>query len=233
MKIKTVFVDIDTTLTDPKPEKAGEKDRQNEFFAELASKNNKISLEKAIEKIRQEEKAVESMVGKFWPFGIHEKLNVSYGELWEKLSSNAKERLFMHEDAREFLVKLKETHPNIKVCTATTNPRMIIYAKLSVGGLADESGSEFLDEALGGEEVFPGGKACPEFYKALLKLTDSDPESVLMVGDHPELDLKLAQKAGIKHVALPRRNQRQDIANEADGGIYLKRLDIIPDLISS
>jgi FMN phosphatase YigB (HAD superfamily) len=149
----------------------------------------------------------------------------------EALSLDAKKRLFMYEDAKAFLGAVKENRPDIKVYTATTNPRLIIFAKLSTGGFADKNGSPCLDGAFGGEEVYPGGKASPEFYTALLDRTGSDVDSSLMVGDSPEMDLKLAKAAGINQVVLPRRNQQEEYVVEADGGMYIKRLDYILELI--
>lgn len=229
LNIKTVFVDIDTTLTDPRPGTAS--DPQSDPLTKLVAKNNGITMDEAICWKRKAENTVSDMVGHFWPFGILGQLNVSEDELWEAYESDAKEKLFMHPDAKTFLVGLKERWPLLKVHTATTNPRLIIYAKLALAGLAGQDGSPYLDCAFGGEEIYPGGKTCSEFYTALLKRTDSNPETTLMVGDCPKMDLALAKAAGIDQVAISRRDQEEDWVYEPDGGLYVKRLDYILDLI--
>jgi FMN phosphatase YigB (HAD superfamily) len=230
MDVETIFVDIDTTLTDPKPVEQKEDNISVLIAKKLAEKNN-ITVENALEKIREAEAKVTEMVEKYWPFGAFDELGLSEEELWDILSSNMKKRLFMHPDAKVFLIGLRQQFPNIKIYTATTNPKLIIFAKLAVEDLATLNGSDYLDGAFGGEEVYPGGKACPEFYTALLDRTGAKADTTLMVGDSPEMDLGLAVQAGIKQVILPRRDQEEDYVYEADGGIYLKNLELALDLI--
>jgi len=225
--VKTIFVDIDATLTDLKPGTVNDSDP----LAELVAKKNGITMDEARRRKKKAEDSVPEMVGGIWPFGILDELKVSEEELWEAYQADAKEKLFMHSDAKRFLLGLNKRYPNVKVYTATTNPRLIIYAKLAVAGLANKEGSPYLDDAFGGEEIYSGGKVCPEFYTALLEKTDSDPETTLMVGDHPEMDLALAKAAGIKQVALPRRDQEEDWVCESDGGVYFKYLDYLLDFI--
>jgi len=166
-----------------------------------------------------------NLVGKYWPFGILDDFNISEDELWNALKINAKQKYFMYPDAKSFLIKIKQFSPSVKVYTATTNPRLIILAKLSMENIAGQNGSPYLDGAFGGEEVYPGGKATPEFFEALLERTGAVSETTLIVGDSPEMDLFLARSAGLKHVILPRRSQKEEWIHENDGGIYVKRLD--------
>lgn len=225
LNFKTVFVDIDTTLTDPKPEFICT-DSTDPFIL-LVAKVNDVSIAEAREMIFSELDAVGDLTKKIYPFGMLGKLNVTDDELWQIFAKKAEEDLFMHDDAKCFLMGLRETRPDVKVFTATTNPQLIIYSKLAIVGLADKNGSPYLDGAFGGEEVYPGGKLYPEFYTALLERTGADPKTTLMVGDSPEFDLALAKAAGIDQVVLVRRDQDEDFVMEDDGGIYLKRLDTI------
>lgn len=225
LNFKTVFVDIDTTLTDPKPDFV----RGNSIdpFILLVEKANNVSTAEASDMIFSEVDAVGDLTKKIYPYGILNKLNVSEDDLWRVFEKKAKKDLFMHDDAKCFLIGLRKTRPDVKVYTATTNPQLIIYSKLAIAGLADQNGSPYLDGAFGGEEVYPGGKLYPEFYTALLKRTGADPKTTLMVGDSPEYDLALAKAAGIDQVVLVRRDQNEDWVMEENGGIYLKRLDTI------
>lgn len=228
LNFSTVFVDIDATLTDTKTEMV-ENDQTNPFTL-LVAKVNEISFEDASERITRAVDAVGNLVGRYFPFGILNKLGVTEDQLWQVLVENARSKLFMYPDARVFLTNLKKRFPEVDVFTATTNPQLIIYAKLAIAGLADRNGSPYLTGAFGGEEVYPGGKLYPEFYTALLKRTGANPETTLMIGDSPEFDLALAKAAGIHQVVLPRRDQKEDWIEEADGGLYAKRLDLILEI---
>ena len=225
LNFSTVFVDIDATLTDTKPEMIG--DNQANPFTLLIAEANEISIEAASERITRAVDTVGDLVGRYFPFGILNKLGITEDQLWQGLAENARNKLFMYPDAMVFLMGLKERFSEVKVFTATTNPQLIIYAKLAIADMADRNGSPYLDGAFGGEEVYPGGKACPEFYTALLERTGADPETTLMVGDSPKFDLDLAKMAGIQQVVLPRRNQKEEWVEESDGGLYVKRLDLI------
>lgn len=231
LNVKTVFVDIDTTITDPFPEAVNDNELHSYLLAQLVSKKNGISLGEADEKIKEAEASVGNMTGLEWPFGILDDFNVAGDELWELLANDAKRRLFMHPDAKKFLMRLRDC-PGIKVYTATTNPRISIYAKLSVGGLADRNGSPCLDDAFGGEEVYPGGKSTPEFYLALLKRTGADPGTTLMVGDNPDMDFKLASRAGIKHGVIVRRNQPEAWMLDPSGALYVNDLELVCRFLS-
>ena len=232
LEFKTLFLDIDTTLVSPKNGTDGKDISPGRCLASLVAGKNNISQEDAKEKIRKLEESIENMLGNIWPFGILEELNVAEDELWHVLAQEAEKKLFMYSDAKDFLVGLKR-YSDIKVYTATTNPGMIIFAKLSIGGLADKYGSVYLDGAFGGEEVHPGGKSTPEFYKALLKKTGADPDSTLMVGDHVKMDLELARAAGIKQVVLVDRTMRNGWTYESEGPLYVNSLDKVFDFFTS
>jgi len=231
-EIETVFVDIDTTLVDPKPDAPGGAESIDLLMAELVAEKNGYSVEEAARRINQRYAAVGDMVGRFWPFGVLDGLNVAEAELWELLAEDARKHLFMHPDAREFLVRLRRME-GVKVFTATTNPRLIILAKLALGGLANAEASPYFDDCFGGEEVHPGGKCRPDFFTALLKITGAKPETSLMVGDSPTMDLALAKAAGIHQVVLPRRCQAEEWMVENDGGLYVKDLETAIDLIAT
>lgn len=222
IKAKTVFIDVDTTISDPKV--AG----QNTIYpiAHALMKKFSISAEEAQARVEEAEANVTDMVGRYWPFGILEQLGLSGDDLWNELVASAESRLFMHPDARLFLKALKN-FPGIRTFPASTNPRLVILSKLAIGGLADENGSPYLDGCFGGEEVSVGGKCGAQFYEALLKRTHSNSDNTLMVGDDPETDLAYATEAGIRQVVLVRRGQSQDWTYGSDGALYVKSLEFI------
>ena len=231
-EIETVFVDIDTTLVDPRPDAPGVAKGIDCLVAELVAERNGIATEAAAAEINKRYQSVGDMVGRHWPFGVLDGFNVTEAELWEILAADARKHLFMHPDAREFLVMLRRME-GVKVFTATTNPRLIILAKLALGGLANAEGSPYFEDCFGGEEVYPGGKCIPDFFSALLQLTGARPETTLMVGDSPTMDLALAKAAGIHQVVLPRRSQTEEWTVENDGGLYVRDLETAIDLISA
>lgn len=118
-----------------------------------------------------------------------------------------------------------------RLFTATTNSGLICRAKLAAAGIADEQGCPYFERLLGGSEVHPKGKSTPEFYRNLLKIAGVRPEEVVHVGDNPKADLELPRQAGITQVVLPRRDQKEEWVWEADGGIYVKSLDILLEMV--
>lgn len=117
------------------------------------------------------------------------------------------------------------------VYPATTNGALACRAKLEPLGLAGQVDSGCFCELFGGSDVHPQGKTTPQFYTSLLERIGLEPGEVVMVGDHPEFDLSLARSAGIRQVVLPRRTQSEPMVVEADGGVYVRSLDVLLDLL--
>ena len=230
-KIDSIFVDIDTTLVDPIPGDFHDERNLDQILAEAIAMKTGAPTDRGMCQIEEGYLSVGDMVGRKWPFGVMEGLGLSLQELWDILVEYTSYRIFFHEDAKVFLKGMRKIK-GVKVYTATTNPHYIILAKLAVGGLADLSGSPYFDLCAGGEEIYPGGKACPEFFKALLAISRSDPENTLMVGDSPVYDLTLANAAGIRNVVLARRGQNQEVIDDSDGAIYVKSLETVLSMLA-
>lgn len=111
-----------------------------------------------------------------------------------------------------------------RIYPATTNAGQVCRIKLGAAGLAEAGRCDYFDDLFGGDEVCPGGKTGPQFFTALLERIGAAPDQVVMVGDHPRMDLAHARAAGIHQVVLPRRDQEHDVMIEADGGIYVRSL---------
>lgn len=226
LKIKTIFLDIDTTLVEPKAGTDGKDISPGDCLRTLVTAKNNIPLDESERKIKALEDSVGNMVGARWPFGIIDALNVTEDELWKALSVEACRKLFMHSDAKSFFTKFQR-YSNLRLYPATTNPAMIISAKLSIGGLGNKQGTICFDDEFGGEELCRGGKSTPDFFKALLEKTQSESDSTLMIGDNIEMDLQLARKAGIKQVILVNRSLKSDWTYESDNILYIKSLDTV------
>lgn len=230
LKVKTVFIDVDDTITGSKSITINENDPDLYPIVALLMRKYNLPLDEAKAVVEKAERGVGKMVGRYWPFGILNQLGLTESELWETLVNSARGRLFIYPDA-VFLLKALKKFSDICVYTATTNPRLVILSKLALANLADRSGSPYLDGCFGGEEVSIGGKCGPQFYLALLERTGSNPKETLMLGDDPKTDLIFAKEAGVKQVILPRREQSKDWIYEDDGGTYVKSLQLVVELL--
>lgn len=112
----------------------------------------------------------------------------------------------------------------IKLYSATTNSRMATLLKLSLGDLADIDGSPYFDGYFGGDTFDdPNGKFSSNFYPAILKSGDFDPERTMMIGDDEKWDMENALAAGIKHVVIIDREMTETIIRKKSA-IYVNRL---------
>jgi len=211
-----VLIDIDGTITAP---------IRNKDFAvspleqllRLLMQSESISREAALAKIRQIGDVETSCIFKFLePLGISAEL------YWNLLRQDVKEGMMIPEDAVFFIKALKSK--NIKLFSATTNSRMATLLKLSVGGLGDINGSPHFDGYFGGDSFAdPLGKWSPEFFPSILKAGRFDPERTLMIGDDPARDMLPALQAGIAHVAIIDRHQKENILHKG-GVIFINSL---------
>lgn len=228
----TILVDIDDTLVGTKPTPQPDGGHRLHPLATLVASRHRITPVTATEWIVKLECATGDMTHSHWPFGILPQLNLADEEVWESLARDAQERYFVYPDAVEFLQRLRRL-PAVRVFPATTNPRLIILAKLATAGLADRHGSPHFDDCFGGEEVSPGGKCGPQFFIALLNRTRSDPATTLVIGDNPRDDLAYARAAGLHRVVLVRREQTEAVREAPDGGLSVRSLASVPELFAT
>jgi len=217
----TLLIDVDETITHTRDEVF-----PGRVLDRLVSESHGIDVAAARDHIRSvcdpETEDVEPHLAA---------LDVTSEEYDQALIDAARQYVEPYADA---VTMIRQCHrQGLSLYPATTNGRCVCLAKLAVAGLADASGSRYFVELFGGEQVTPSGKSGPAFFEALLKRIGADPEDVVMVGDNPQADLAFARGAGIRQVVLPRRMQSEPWEIEPDGGIYVKSLAIVPELLGS
>lgn len=161
-------------------------------------------------------------------FTILAEICIEMEEYWGAVLDYHRGHLGAYPDAVEMIRTLHAR--GFRLCTATTNSRMAALSKLTFAGLADMNDSPYFADFFGGDNC-EGGKSGPQFFRAILERGGFDPSEVLMIGDNPVADLASAKAAGIEQVVLPRRDQPEDLVVEDDGGIYVRSLAIVPDLL--
>jgi FMN phosphatase YigB (HAD superfamily) len=200
----TVFIDVDDTMTvgcgavppEPPPLEA--------LVGDLLD----LPEQDAAKWVESAEARVTERVGRSWPFGVLEQAGATESQLWAALCRYFRARVRVPPDVMPLLRFLRERQ--IRVFTATTNPRLYALGKLSTGELANQEGSPYLTDCFGGEEVSVGGKCGPQFFRALLERTGANPHATVMIGDDRTADLSYARQAGIRQVVLVNRSQNRD-----------------------
>lgn len=157
------------------------------------------------------------------------KLGINKKEYWNRIVVCLKKYLHVYPDAVAMVKRLYRL--GFPLYPATTNSAFLITAKFATGNLATYMHVPYYKAILGGSEVYPKGKSCPEFYKALMKKFSLKAKETLMIGDNPLADLLYARQSGIKNVVLVRRTQKDDCIIENDGCIYVRSLRIVPDML--
>lgn len=221
LNVTDVLIDMDDTITYSKnPEEV----RGGAFLfilAELVAEKEGISNEEALCRIRKIGDPESSCL-----FSLLPSLGIPIETYWKRVQEYLAKHLGLYEDAAILIKALHEK--GIRLFPATTNSRMAILSKLAVFGLATMEGSPYFTEVFGGSEVCPGGKeSSPDFFLSILKKFRLDPKKTLMIGDNPKADLALARAAGIEQVVLPRRDQKEAVVKEADGGLYVNSLELV------
>ncbi len=157
-------------------------------------------------------------------------LGIDEEEYFSVLRQDLTKHITIQDDAIVFLKVMREK--KIPVYATTANSRFMTFAKLSVRGLADCAGSEFLAGCHPGNEFHdPLGKFSRNFYQNILKNHDYSPDKTIMIGDEPEYDLYPALKAGIGYGAIINRSQKGGILHK-DGGIFVNSLRTLANIIT-
>ncbi|NQU40113.1 MAG: HAD family hydrolase [Lentisphaerae bacterium] len=223
---RVILLDIDETLTGTRPE-AGHPPHP---LVRALIERDRLPADEAERIVRAAEAAAPVQPGETWPVRVLAELGLTEDILWPILCEQAEAVHFVYPDAAVLLSALRQ-RPEVRIFTATTNPRLIILAKLAIAGLADRHGSPYFDDCFGGEETATGGKAGPPFFQAILDRVGATPAETLMIGDDSAIDLAFARAIGIEQVVLPRRAQSEPWVRE-DGAVYVKDLACVADFLS-
>lgn len=75
-------------------------------------------------------------------------------------------------------------------------------------------------------------KPSPAFYRALSEMTGTAPERTLMVGDHPENDVRGAKEAGLQAALLQRDSSRRTVSGDGSSFPVISSLSELPSLLA-
>jgi len=225
LAVRNVLIDMDDTLVGNRADYVGPRgDCFMETLAAMVAESKGISNERA----RAQAQTAHDKVGGCITGALPE-LGIDQKAYWLRVVECFRPRCMVFPGAASMLRRLHETGFNLY--PATTNGAFAISAKLAVGGLAEDMRAPYFRKLLGGSEVYPAGKSCPEFFASLLEKLGLAADETVMIGDNPVADLLHAQQAGIAKVILPRRTQEEAIVVEPDGGIYVKSLSVVPGIL--
>ena len=222
LRARLVFFDIDDTVTGGTGVASGRSILDD--LVRLVAESSRLDLKMARKKIDSIFDVENDAVS-----GHYTALGITEPQLWAALMEWMPGEVSGHPDAVIAIRRLHEA--GMRLWTATTNSGLICRVKLAAAGLGDERGCPCFERLLGGSEVHPKGKSTPDFYRSLLQMAGVKPEEVVHVGDNPQADLELARAAGITQVVLPRRSQAASWVREPDGGIYVRSLELLPEMV--
>jgi len=225
IKARNVIIDVDDTITGFKEGcSAAPTDTFYDLLASMIVERENISFDEAVKKITDAPTGASGCISTALPA-----LGIDGETYWNRVVECFKKQFRVFPGARIMIEKLHGAGFNLY--SATTNSAFSISAKLAVGGLATYMHAPHFKAIAGGGEIHPAGKSCPEFFVSLLKKWNLNPDETVMVGDNPTIDCAYARQAGITHVILPRPSQNETVVMESDGGIYVRSLDIVPDML--
>ena len=230
LKAKYVLIDMDFTITYPTAPPSDELLKgipsDNYYLAllrNLVARKRGISDEEALavilEVVDPERRCL---------FDILDEIDIEREALWNAAKEYHGRHLGAYPDAVEMIKTLHAR--GYEFYTATTNSRMSSLSKLAFCGLATMEGSPYFAGFFGGD-ICEGGKMGPHFFPTIIEKGGFAPEDCLMIGDDPLWDLGGAKEAGIDQVVLPRRDQKEELVVEDDGGIYVRSLATVPRLV--
>ena len=156
-------------------------------------------------------------------------LGIDFDAYWNSLIDWQQRNLEVYGDAVTMIRLLHDM--GVRMYPASTNSSLACRAKLARAGLTGSRGPGYFTELFGGSDVCPGGKAGPEFFRAVLARIGCDAREVVMVGDDVKADLQYARGAGIEHVVIVRRDQRSPWTRQT-GAIFVKSLTIVPSMLA-
>ena len=226
VKVKTILMDVDGTMTRLLGAKPAVKRNHWTIFVDMVMKQHGLSRTEAEERIKSYGNVELQCISTFL-----KPLKICPETYFAELTKLFSETIEIPEDTLLFFRNVKEK--GIPLCTATTNPPFMTHAKLSVAGIASLNGCEYLTRHHSGNEFDdPLGKFSPHFFPNILRHHGYDPAYTMMIGDEPKRDLYPALEAGIRYCVIIDRSQTEDIV-EKDGGIFIRAYSVLINKIKN
>ncbi len=224
MKIETVLMDVDGTMTGCYPGKQTHSPMH--LLEELVMKRYGTARAQASARILACGDCNTHCLSEFLG-----QLQIPAEAYFRVLCDDLKNCLFIPEDTKTFFRFLR--NKGIRLFTATTNSEFMTRAKLSAGGVeADAEKCEWFAGYYSG--CFfgdPEGKFSPDFYPAIMRHGKFDPETTMMVGDEPRRDMEPAMRAGIRYGVNIDRQQTEAVLQK-DCGYFINSLTVLQSLIN-
>lgn len=228
LRITAVLIDVDGTMTmapQTTAESTNEPTDPVTVLVNLLAETEGLASNEALTRIRQAGNPAVTCV-----FDLLPALGVDRQMYWDRLVTSLRTNIAIAPDAAALIQGLRRKR--IRLYSATTNSRMMTLAKLSLGGLATSEGSPYFAGFFGGDRFGdPQGKFSRDFFPSILREARLEGRTTLMVGDDFQRDLLPAQEAGITQVVLVRRAQPVPVTSGPGGGIYVRSLESILEMI--
>ena len=223
MKIKTVLMDVDGTMT-VYPQGTIMNQSPKTLLEDLMMDSFSISREEAWKRVLACGDVETHCLTEFFP-----QLKVDGKRYFELLLADLKKTTIVPEDTIRLFRHLKER--GIPLYTATTNSRFITLAKLAVcEGLASYEGCEYITGYFPGCAFRdPEGKYSASYYSNILKAGPFEGEYTLMIGDEPIRDGLPARRSGIRYAVNIDRKAEAPSGWDPDGILHIRSYDeLIP-----
>lgn len=211
MNIKTLFVDIDATITDflkPFPDDffVG---RQPMFsiFRDLMVEEKGWAKDDA-------EKAIidyaDTVIWWDYPDFIAE-FDLPLQMCWKRLISRHSEYLSVYKDTVRTIKELQNS--DIKLYIVSNNPYAGCLLKLHRAELGEITGTTYFEGILGAN-LLRGQKSQPELWRRAIAHAACEPGSIATLGDHPVEDAEIPLRCSIGHAFILRRDLSESIRHD-------------------
>lgn len=151
-------------------------------------------------------------------------LEISRSEYWQVYMRDIGALYF-----RDATYMVKTLHAmNFPLYTASNNKGWPLLVKLGYSHLGTIKGSKYFKDFLHTEKM-GFAKDNPQYYRRALEYLKRRPEDVVMIGDWELIDLYPALEAGLRHVIIVRRGQREKL--KIRDAVYVNSLRLVPEIL--
>ncbi len=230
MKIRAVFVDIDGTLTDGRPENLYPSEKhvcRNPILGVIrdALVEKGWDPEEARYKI---EAYAEAVIWWDYPDFIAE-FSLPPAATWERIYDWHQDYQTIHEDGVEMVKRLSARDWPLYV--VSNNPMVGCLLKLKRAGLGEIAGSRYFRRILGAN-ILRGQKRQIALWQKAFAQVGFDPEDVAVVGDNPREDGEVPLSIGLGRAIIVCRTMPEEIREEGRS-TFVRSLASVPDLLQT